>query len=140
MGLREAFLSEVRLSGYLGSHPILLESSLRPTTIALRLGRERASHGVEIDRIIDELDRNIELRCCRTMCVSRFNMRNKALSEFKWMSFVHIITTLVSKQGIIDHIKWESWVRSNWQRSDPDAKAFPLPQAQSVRSWRFCHI
>jgi hypothetical protein len=81
---------QIALTGQPGVSPAVKRPELAPAAIALLSGCQRSSLALQNDHIIDELDRNPEMRRNTTMRVSLLDKRYNARSQLKWMWFTHL--------------------------------------------------
>ena len=70
-----------------GACPTVEGPKLAPAAIALWLWFERPGLAFQNDHIVNEFDRNPEMRCCRVMRVPVFNKRNNPLAQLYRMWF-----------------------------------------------------
>jgi hypothetical protein len=81
--------SEISLTGQTSASPVVKRPEFAPAAIALRLRGQRSSYAFQKDHIVDEFERNPEVRGDRTMRVPLLDKCNNALPQRKWMWFAH---------------------------------------------------
>ena len=73
----------------LSAHPVFVRRQLADARIALTFLCKRPGLALQLDHVVDELDRNIEPHSCSMMRVARLDRRNNALPKLHWMRFAH---------------------------------------------------
>jgi hypothetical protein len=116
--LRQGFLRHVALPGHTLPSPIVVRAGLAPTAIALRFRFQRPGLTLEPDHVVDELDRDPEMRRRRPVRIAFLHERDNALPQFHGMWLAHSCPLyLPHKQKTTGASSWESRIRSAWERS-----------------------
>ena len=80
-----------------------------PAAIPLRLGRTATGGRLQLDHVVDELDRDLEPRRGRAVRIPLSHMIHNPLTQLYRMRLAHPMTPIsASKQGITDQVPRES--------------------------------
>jgi len=87
---RQTFLRQIALLGQAPPRPVIVRTQLAPPAIALGLGDKRTGLPLRLDHVVDELDRDAEMRGCGAMRVALFHEGDDPFAKFYRMWFAHL--------------------------------------------------
>lgn len=87
--LRHSLLRQIALFLQPLANPRLIRANLAPARIALPLRRKRTGLALEAHHVVDELDRNPEMRRRSAVRIAFLDKPDNALAQLYWMWLAH---------------------------------------------------